>query len=78
MKRKKDDYERVKSEYENTKKDAENELSYGNNNKADLSGNTLLTCIYPSCPGKKNTSLHHQRMCLTHQYEEQGCASGTQ
>eukprot|EP00957_Ditylum_brightwellii_P136327 10396891-Ditylum_brightwellii.AAC.1 len=60
MKRKKDDYERVKSECEKTKKDVENGLSYGNNNKADLSGNMLLTCICPGCPGKKNTRLYHQ------------------
>eukprot|EP00957_Ditylum_brightwellii_P113868 8680892-Ditylum_brightwellii.AAC.1 len=45
MKRKKGDCKRVKSECEKTKKDVENGLSYGDDNKADLSGNMLSMCI---------------------------------
>ena len=44
-----------------TKKDVENGLLYGDDNKADLSGNMLSTCVCPGCPGKKNTRPQHQK-----------------
>eukprot|EP00957_Ditylum_brightwellii_P203620 15335485-Ditylum_brightwellii.AAC.1 len=66
MKRKKDDYERVKSKCEKTKKGVENGLSYGNDNKADLSRNMLSICICPGCPRKKKHKIASSKECVWH------------
>ena len=48
------------------KKDVENGLSYGDDNKADLSGNMLSMCVCPGCPCKKKHKTAASKECVWH------------
>jgi hypothetical protein len=41
----------------------ENGLLYGDDNKADLSGSIISTCISPGCPRKKKHKTSSSKEC---------------
>eukprot|EP00957_Ditylum_brightwellii_P112715 8591889-Ditylum_brightwellii.AAC.1 len=61
--RKSIDYENMKAEYARVKKEIEEEISYGDDNKADLGGNMVSTCACPGCHRKKNHKTAASKEC---------------
>ena len=64
--RRKNDHEKLKEQVAKQKKEIKDGITYGKDNKADLGGNMVSTCVCAGCPGKKKHKTATSKECVWH------------
>eukprot|EP00957_Ditylum_brightwellii_P120376 9184863-Ditylum_brightwellii.AAC.1 len=64
LKHAKANMEKMKIECTKVKKDQEDGRGYGDDKGCNLSSEIIITCVYPSCPGKKNHKTAKSQECI--------------